>query len=497
MPQPLPARRTSRSVIRWITRLPMSARLSLAVVAVILVTALGTTQFAVQGLLRQIERQIERTGQIYLDGLTAALLPPVIANDREAIQRALDEALRMHEGLVDRHLFLLDGSGTPRARADRAGLHDVPLPEAVAERSRGDQIDIADSSYWVWRPLSDARLGSGSQPGGFTVVANLDLTDYVAERQRLWWRVVLINLGVGVLCAVLGVLVMRRLQRPLDLLTQHLQRTGDEGPEPVAEALIPPNDGENARLLRAYNRMAGAAREREALIARMADQEREAVLGRLSATLAHEVRNPLAGVLTAIDTLRRFGDRPEARGEALDFVERGLRVIGGVVDATLATHRPPEEGRGFGPRDLEDVQRLLAPQARHAGVDIVLESTLAHSVPLAGGEVRQVLMNLVLNAIQASSPGARVTLRCEPGPDHVRLEVIDHGLGLPGPLATGLEQGAVPQHGAGLGVAVVARLVQRLRGRVAVRAHSGQGTRIVLVLPFDGATAPEDPAPSP
>ena len=473
----------------------MTARLSLAVVAVILVTALGTTQIAMQGLLRQVERQIERTGQIYLDGLAAALLPPVMANDRAGIERALDEALRMHQGLVDRHLFLLDGAGRPLARADRAGLHDVPLPEAVTERASGDQIDIDDSSYWVWRPLSDARLSAEGGAGAFTVVANLDLSDYVAERQRLWWRVVAFNLGLGLVCAALGVLVMRRLQRPLDLLTRHLQRTGEAGPEPVAEALIPANDGENAKLLRAYNRMASAAREREALITRMAEQEREAVLGRLSATLAHEVRNPLAGVLTAVETLRRFGDRPETRAEALDFMERGLRVLGGVVDATLATHRPGDGALAFGPQDLEDVRRLLTPQARRAGVALVLDSTLAHAVPLAGGEVRQVLLNLLLNAIQASGAGSRVTLRCEARAGHLWLEVIDQGPGLPGPLAASLEQGEPPAQGAGLGVAVVVRLVQRLRGRVAVRAHSGQGTRIALELPFDEGAADPTCAP--
>ena len=54
-----------------------------------------------------------------------------------------------------------------------------------------------------------------------------------------------------------------------------------------------------------------------AMLAQMADQEREAVLGRMAATLAHEVRNPLAGMLTAIRTLRRFGDRADARAEHL------------------------------------------------------------------------------------------------------------------------------------------------------------------------------------
>ncbi|MBL0919866.1 MAG: HAMP domain-containing histidine kinase [Hydrogenophaga sp.] len=476
-------------LMRWLARLPMSTRLPLAVVAVVLVTALGTTQIALQGLQRQVERQIERTGQVYLDGLAAALLPPVIGHDQAGIERALDEALRMHQGLVDRRLFLLDAGGLPIARADRAGLPQIPLPAAVGQQARGDLIDTDDGSYWVWRPLSDDRMVAGGRPGALTVVANLDVADYVTERRQLWWRLAGFNLGLGLLCAFLGLLLLRRLQRPLDTLTRHLQQAGEAGPAPVPENLIPEADRETSRLLQAYNRMAGAARERETLITRMAEQEREAVLGRMVATLAHEVRNPLAGVRTAVDTLRKFGERPDTRAEAIDFMERGLRVLGGVVDATLAMHRP-SDGRSFGPQDLADLQRLLEPQAQQAQVALALESGLSQTVPLAGGEVRQVLLNLVLNAIKASAPGSRVTLRCEPMATHLRLEVIDQGPGLPGPLATSLEQGQVHEQTPGLGVAVVVRLVQQLQGRVAVDAHSGQGTRIALELPY----ATPDPA---
>jgi signal transduction histidine kinase len=481
--------------VRWFARLPMTARLPLAVVAVVLITALGTTQIALQGLQRQVERQIERTGQIYLDGLAAALLPPVIAGDPEGVERALDEALRMHQGLVDRRLFLLDAQGRPLARADRAGLPALPLPEPVSQRPRGDKIDTDDGSYWVWRPLSDERMLADDRAGALRVVANLDVAEYVAERRRLWWRVAAFNLGLGLLCALLGLALLRRLQRPLDLLTQHLQQAGEAGPAPVAERDIPPGDRETGRLLRAYNRMASAARERETLITRMAEQEREAVLGRMAATIAHEVRNPLAGVRTAVDTLRKFGDRPETRAEALDFMDRGLQVLAGVVDATLATHRPHDEQRAFGPQDLADVQRLLQPQAGRAGVALVLDSTLSQPVALAGGEVRQVLLNLLLNAIKASAPGERVTLRCAPMPQHLRLEVIDQGSGLPAPLADSLEQGEPPVQGRGLGVAVVVRLVQRLRGQVAVDAQPGRGTRITLDLPYDDHHEPGHDAP--
>ncbi len=468
-------------------RLPMRARLPLAAALVVLATALGTTQIATQSLSRQVEQQLDRMGQIYLDGLAAALIPPVMRGDAEGIDRALDESLRMHQGLVDRRLFLLGADGRVLARADRAGLAGADLPAAVRDAPGGHVLDDEDGGYWVWRPLADVRAAAS---GALTVVANLDVADYVAERRRLWWRVAIFNLALGLLCALAGLALMRRLLRPLNLLTQQLQQAGTAGPEPVAMDRMAAQDPETMRLLQAYNRMAAATRERETLLTRMAEQEREAVLGRMAATLAHEVRNPLAGVLTAIETLRKFGDRPQVRAEALDFMERGMRALAGVTDATLATHRSSVTAASFGPQDVQDVQRLLEPQAQRAGVQLSVDSTLDHPVPLAGGEVRQVLLNLLLNAIEASAPQGRVHWRCTLHGPLLRVEVNDQGPGLAPELARSLEQGAEPAGSTGLGVAVVVRLVQRLRGRVAVDAHSGRGTRILLELPLDPGTEP-------
>ncbi|MFC7556582.1 histidine kinase dimerization/phospho-acceptor domain-containing protein [Pseudoroseomonas wenyumeiae] len=75
------------------------------------------------------------------------------------------------------------------------------------------------------------------------------------------------------------------------------------------------------------------------------------MLGRLAASVAHEVRNPLAGMLTALETARRFGDDSEVRSRALDLVERGLRQIEAVVRSTRhlpAGWRTPSLGRGPG-----------------------------------------------------------------------------------------------------------------------------------------------------
>ena len=138
---------------------------------------------------------------------------------------------------------------------------------AVAQR--GARLTDDAQSVWVWRTLD----------GAHRVLANLDVTNFSQDREQLRWRLVLLDLLVSVLCAALGFVVARQMQRPTVLITQHLQ----EGLALPAE-LIESSDPESARLMRAVNRMADDAREREAMMGLLAEQEREAVLGRLAAT---------------------------------------------------------------------------------------------------------------------------------------------------------------------------------------------------------------------
>jgi len=479
-----------------VPRLPLSARLPLAMVGIVFLTALGSTQISTRSLSAQVEVQLERIGQIYLDGMAAALMPPVLHHDSAGIARALDEALRMHQGVEERRLFLLAENGRVMARADRAGVDKVSLPDSARKQARGYFLDTGDGSYWVWRPLAAEADERSSIAGSMTVVANLDVSDYVAEKQALWWRVVAFDLGFGAICALLGLLLMRRLLRPIDMLTRHLQQGEETAPLPVAEHQVSPGDRETAQLVRAYNRMAAATREREAMLTLMAKQEREAVLGRLAATLAHEVRNPLTGVITAIETLRKFGDREEVRTEALDFMERGMRALTHVTDATLTTHRSAVEGDRFGPQDLDDVRRLVGPEARQAGVTLEVVSELSTTVPVAGGEVRQILLNLLLNAVEASPSGASIRLHCAVEGLHLRLRIDDEGGGLPEDLVHSLEHGIEPSARAGLGFAVTIRLLRRMHGHVSVDVQPGQGTCIVLDLPLERSGTPEpDTAP--
>ena len=119
--------------------------------------------------------------------------------------------------------------------------------------------------------------------------------------------------------------------------------------------------------------MARAVAEREALVARLADEERLASLGRLASGVAHEINNPLGGLFNAIDTLKVHGDKPQVRRGAIDLLDRGLRGIRDVVRSALAAYRPDREtARPAGGRYRRSAAarsaRSSAPQADRSGV---------------------------------------------------------------------------------------------------------------------------------
>ena len=108
-----------RPMIRWFSRMPLTLRLPLAVAAMIFLVSTGTTQLAIQVSSNQFERQMERIGQVYLDGLSAALVPAAASGDGAAMTGTLRQALTVHVGVEDRRLVVLDAERIRNGRRRR------------------------------------------------------------------------------------------------------------------------------------------------------------------------------------------------------------------------------------------------------------------------------------------------------------------------------------------------------------------------------------------
>lgn len=459
-------------------RLPPALRLPAAAGAVVFAVAVGTTQVAMQVTHREADRQLARLGQVYLDGLAASVRIGLETRDAAYVETRFRRAFGEQRGVAERALFAFAPGGELLARHGEASLSEEAARAAPDDRLR---LDAAAGIAWVGRTVTGEAAPAGR------LVAALDIGPMLAARARLSWTVIVADLLLAALFAVLTWLALRRLGRPLRALVERLSDGAQRPPSRLPDAMLAGADPRTAQVLAAYNRMVDGLRERERLAADLAEREQAAALGRLAATIAHEVRNPLGGLATAVSTLRRFGDRPEVRDESLAFLERGIGALERIVTSTLNVYRP-EDDRRLLRSDLEDLRHLLRPAAERAGVAVDLDLDLpGGDLTLGSGGVRPVLLNLLLNACAATPAGGRVGLRARVEGDALVCEVTDEGPGLDPARLGPAVPGASSRR---LGLDVVVGLLGSLDARASVAARPGGGTLIRLAIPLRaGVTA--------
>src|SRR5690606_14593816 len=152
-------------------------------------------------------------------------------------------------------------------------------------------------------------------------------------------------------------------------------------------------------------------------------------------------------------------------------------------------YRARPEWRPLSRQDFEDLRLLVDADGRSRGVSVALNVDVPETIAVAALDVRQILLNLLLNAVRASSKGGNVKLTARVRSRELIVTVEDEGSGLDRRLAHAIERGNLATEGPGLGVAVVIRLVERLQGRVAIESAPGSGTSITLHIPLQNRNA--------
>lgn len=473
--------------------LPLSARVPIVSGGLILAVALLGSHFMMSTVAREQEIGVRRIEAVYLDGIATTVYPHVLARNLPDTIESLSRSMWFHQGMSEQRAIVLLPDGS--LFADVSGPHGdgsgvSPLRNSVLqrqlERNDGFVFDSKTGTGWASRAIvrNDNHVAD--------LYVALDLEPLLAERRALHRSLMIATVLASLGAAGMGFLVVHRMIRPVRLLTDRLRRAQAGLFDRVPIGKLPPSRSEYGRLLRGYNDLIDALGEREALAGRLAERERESVLGRLAATLAHEVRNPLGGMATALDTVRKFGDNPDARSQALDLIERGLWSIRDVVGSVLAFHRMPADGRKLNPGDLEDLRILIAPEIARRGLHLSWYSAIEDDINVNATETRQIALNLLLNACEASPPNGHVGFQVSVASSgnqaqqpELRLEVSDAGPGLPPAVIAALtELGTLDAKDPprGLGIRVVRDLVRGLGGRITATAGEA-GSRIVVALP--------------
>jgi signal transduction histidine kinase len=378
----------------------------------------------------------------------------------------------------------------------------VPKPSA----------DIEAGTYYFDLPIRgpSERNGDPEVIGMLEISRPADATD--ANSDDLWRIATLVLLIVGITTVMVGVFAMRLVSRPI---TKLLRGIDDVAKGDLSHVILSERDDEIGAIATRFNDMTFSLRESRgetqrqneaklALEQRLGQTEKLATLGQLAAEIAHEVGTPLNVIAGRARAIQRKSKDPEVveknAGIVAEQTARITRIIQRLLDFTrrkVGTAAPAEV-------NLNDIAQstieLLAGQFASARVKVRLDRT-AQPARVAGDSDRlqQVLINLLLNAVQAMPDGGAVVVetgavrRTRPGlegsaeQDFVSIAVTDNGIGIAADIKDRIfdpfyttKEG---QGGTGLGLAVVSGIVKEHDGWIDVEDGKPGGTVFRVFLP--------------
>jgi PAS domain S-box-containing protein len=239
--------------------------------------------------------------------------------------------------------------------------------------------------------------------------------------------------------------------------------------------------------------------KRKAAEARLREQESLARLGQMAAVVAHEVKNPLAGVKGAIEIIRSRRPVNDPDLPIMREIVSRIDALNELIQDLLLFARPPQPR--LTPLELRalllDILAALRSDPAYRGIEASLEGP---ACPLLGDRelLRAAFFNLFLNACQAMGGHGRLTIQLTPVDESIRVEVSDQGPGIPAELRDKIFEPffTTKHHGGGLGLPITARSVALHGGSLALSCPPEGGTIMTVTLPAKPANGEAPPAGS-
>ncbi len=318
----------------------------------------------------------------------------------------------------------------------------------------------------------------------------------------LSWRdperhIVLLVAGAGAvaICGALLVVLTYTVQRPMVELQQKISRVG--AGDLTASVSFSRRNDEIGDLGRNFNQMVEQLRESREEIERlhrtqMSRAEHLATLGELATGLAHEIRNPLAGIAGVIEIIGRDLPPTSPARAVVKDVRQEIARINHIVSDLLQTARPhpPAVRKSDLNTTVEHAVMLGRQQALAKSVNIILhkDSSLPE-IEHDSDQIHQVLLNLLLNALQAIDANGKIEVTVKQQGMTAVVEIEDNGRGIsPSSLPNIFRPFYTTKgDGTGLGLSLARRIVEEHQGRIDVTSAIGKGSTFSVVLPLERA----------
>jgi len=521
--------------------LPNRIRVGLAAKLVVSLIASTAALFALFGYFnlrdqrRHSEEMVLQSAERITDVIQRSTRYEMLNNDRQALYNVIQE-LGSEPGIRRIRIFNKEGRitfSTDAAEVNRVvdkraeacyGCHAQSAP--LVKLNRPDRARIfpgqGERLLGVIRPIENASACAGCHPAGQRVLgvidANLSLATVDAQiAEHRAHLILFMAITVAMIWLVSVVFIWGVVHRPVKELIAGTHRVADGD---LDYRLPVRSNDELSDLAASFNKMtaevSGAHAEIEERVRRKTaelDQahrsllasEKMASIGKLAATVAHEVNNPLFGILTyARLTLKEVekgpaGTRAEM-AENLRIIERESKRCGDIMRNLLTFARQAPSHRE--PNDLNVLIGRALVLVRHQAelLGIELRTHLSQDLPPVScdpGQIQQVVLVLLVNATEAMPHGGvlEVATETDSAAGHARIRVRDTGSGIQpevlsqifDPFFTTKED----QQRTGLGLAVARSIIEQHGGEIAVESTPGKGTEFVVTLPAPRPAAME------
>lgn len=467
-------------------RVPLTIQVPVIVAALTILVAAVVSQVVLQRLAKEQSAALASLSSAFMDGLTTVVTPGLLTRDAWETFDALDRAREQYEAVHATFNVVLLPGGEVLAASDPSRLPiGSRLPPDLQARAAAAGLVVDESSGRAW--LARGVVQEGFRIG--TVLSEMDISGLLEVRREVFLTLLLVNSALTLLFGAAGYWLVRHMIAPLSIIGEGLARAADGRLDPIDAHAVDTASREHAGLYRQFNAMIQAQAEREAMAAELASQEQLAMLGRLASSMAHEVNNPLGGLMNAVDTLETHGEDPAARSRTIDLLRRGLRGIQQVVRATLATYKSEHHARHLTNADVQDLRFLIQHETGAKKLRLDWANELPDVLEIDASPVRQIVLNVLLNACQASPEGGTVTFRAAVTEGALVVSVADQGPGLPEAAIEAISAGASGEHAPeasslarGLGLWTAARLARHLGGTLVGRKAPHGGALVELAV---------------
>ncbi len=363
---------------------------------------------------------------------------------------------------------LIGASVPPAKRGD--------IESALGQLADKETISIDDTSYEVASAGIERGRGEGQSDrfGLYVLVPTERIQAAAAGTARRMTFVTLLAAGAAtVLALVLAVTVswpIRKLARRMDEVS--FEDSGTLAGSPVGiENSLRSGPAETVRLAESFDHLLRRLGEAQKQLAR---SQRLAALGKISASMVHEIANPLSGIKMNVRILEDDELNPSQKQLLKTISDEILRLETYLCELSQLSRDGGRTARGAKMREtsLDEVvnstMAILAGKCDRAGISVNMDCSNAPPVRADADQIRQVIMNLVINAIEAMGGGGDLSIVARGKDGRVRLEVRDSGGGVKASADENIFESFITTkpHGTGLGLYVAAQIIRRHGGEI-------------------------------